>query len=320
MSLKLVAPLALSVVAGSAAAQSAVTIYGRVDLSIAQQADASANKEVRNGSGSRLGIKGVEDLGDGLKAIFHLEHRFNADDGSQSSATRFWEGKSIVGLEGGFGRISLGRDENPAYTSSQLPADPWNTDTVAGNGTIINGRIGTARYSNSVNYRFAAAGFTFGAQFAESEGNQPNGGGLDERPYSAGLAYGAGPLVLGIGYENPADRDDHWATVNASYNFAFVRVGGLYGSGKNTSAQKHQAYLVWATAPLARGELRASYGELKNKDVAANGVLDKQAGLGYHYSLSKRTIVYADLVHESRDNLPADRKSTGYDLGIKHLF
>lgn len=320
MSRKLIATLAASIVAGSAYAQSAVTIYGRVDLSLAQQADAASNKEVKNGSGSRIGFKGVEDLGGGLSAIFHLEHRFNADDGSQAVASRFWEGKSIVGLEGGFGRIALGRDDNPAYLLSQLPGDPWSTDTVAGNGTIVNGRIGSARCSNSVNYRHTAAGFTFGAQYAESEGNQPNGGSLDERPWSAGLAYGSGPLVLGIGYENPADRDDQWATVNANYNFGFVRVGGLVGRGKNTVAQKHEAYLVWATAPFGRGELRASYGELKNKDVAANGVLDQQAGLGYHHSLSKRTILYADLVHESRDNLPADRKSSGYDVGIKHLF
>jgi predicted porin len=313
------AALVLALGAASAFAEPTVTVYGRVDLSLAQQADASANKEIKNGSGSRVGLKGVEDLGGGLKAFFHLEHRFNADDGS-ASTVRFWEGKSIVGLEGRYGRFALGRDENPAYTFSQGVADPWGTDTVASNATIVNGRIGSTRYSNSVNYRLSAGSFKFGAQFAEGEGNAPSGGGLEDRPYSLGLAYGSGPWLLGLGYENPADADDHWFTANASYNFGAVRFGALYGTGKNVNAQKHQSYLLSATAPFGRGEFRASYGLLENKDVAANGVLDKQFGVGYHYALSKRTTLYTDLVHEKRDNLPGDRKSAGYDLGIKHSF
>jgi predicted porin len=312
--------LALAAAGATAGAQSTVTVYGRVDLSMAQQADATANKELRNGSGSRLGFKGVEDLGDGLKAFFQLEHRFNADDGTLTTS-RFWEGKSIVGLQGAYGRLALGREENPAYTFSQSVADPWATDTVASNGTIINGRIGSTRYSNSVNYRHSIGAFSFGAQVAQADGNPPAAGGTaDRRSVSAGLAYASGPWTLGLGHENPSDRDDHWTTLNGAYDFGVVKVGALVGRGKNVNAQTHESFLLTATAPLVRGELRASYGELKNKDLATNGVLDRQFGVGYFYPLSKRTTLYADLVHERRDNLPADRKATGYDLGIKHNF
>jgi predicted porin len=319
----LIALAVLCVAATAANAQSSVTLYGRVDLSLAQQADAVKNREVRNGSGSRLGVRGTEDLGGGLKALFQLEHRFNADDGAQSNATRFWEGKSIVGLEGGFGRVWMGRDENPAYTHGQVVADPWATDTVAGNGTIINGRIGSTRYSNTVNYRFAAAGFTLAAQMAEAEGNTPAGTGatLDDRPYSLGLAYGGGPITLGAGYENPADKDDNWATFYAGYNFGVFKLGGLYGSGKNTANQKHEAYLLSATAPVGAGEFRLSYGQLKNKDL--NAIADKQLGLGYHYALSKRTTVYADFVNEKRDGIDTatpEREKNGYDVGLRHNF
>ena len=318
MKFKAVSLAALTLLAGAAQAQSSVTVYGRVDLSVAQQADAVDNKEIRNGSGSRLGFRGVEELGGGLRAVFQLEHRFNANDGSQST-TRFWEGKSIVGLEGGFGRVVLGREENPAFTYSQWVADPWGADTVASNGSIVNGRIGSTRYSNSINYRYAANGLSVGAQIAEATANLPNGGGADDRPYSLGAGYRTGAWTFGAGFENPADKDDRWATVNASYDFGIAKVGALVGSGKNVNAQKVQAYLVTATAPVAGGELRGSYGQLKNKDVA-DGVLDKQFALGYHYALSKRTTVYADIVNERRDNLPADREKTGYDLGIKHNF
>lgn len=313
------AAAALLMLAGSALAQS-VTIYGRLDLSAAQQADAPANKELRNGSGSRLGFKGSEDLGGGLKAFFHLEHRFNADDGSVTAGSRFWDGKSIVGLEGSLGRIGLGREENPAYTFSQGAADPWGTDTVASNGSIVNGRIGSTRYSNSVNYRYTGNGFAFGAQVSEAEGNVGAGGVPDDRAFSLGGRYEWRALTVGVGYEDPADKDDHWATVNASWDFGFAKVGGLFGRGRNALGEKHQAFLVTATAPVFGGELRGSYGELENKAMASDGLLDRQFGLGFHYPLSKRTTVYADLVHEKRDRFPGDRKSTGYDLGIKHNF
>ncbi len=296
-----------------------VTMYGRVDLSVAQQADAADNQEIRNGSGSRFGIRGVEDLGDGFKALFQLEHRFDADTGVTSNSTRFWEGKSIVGLEGVYGRLTLGREENPAYTYSQVPADPWGTDTVAGNGSIINGRIGSTRYSGTVNYRYAAAGFTFGAQYGESEKNVPAGGKADDQPYSLGLAYAAGPLSLGLGYENPADADDDWLTVSGAYNLGMVKLGGLYGTGKNVSSQKHQSWLLSAVMPVsALGQLRLSYGTLENRDTGV--VRDKQLGLGFHYAMSKRTTVYADLVSEKRDNMAANLNTTGYDFGIKHNF
>jgi predicted porin len=317
MKTTLLASALLAALATGASAQQ-VTVYGRVDLSVAQQADAADNQEIRNGSGSRFGIRGVEDLGDGFKAVFHLEHRFNADTGAVSTSN-FWEGKSIVGLEGVYGRLTLGREENPAYTYSQNPADLWGGDTVASNGSIVNGRIGSTRYSGTVNYRYGMAGFTFGAQYGESEKNVPSGGQANDQPYSLGLAYAAGPLSLGLGYENPADADDDWFTVSGAYNLGVVKLGGLFGTGSNTSGQKHESWLLSAAMPVsALGQLRLSYGTLKNQDTGV--VRDKQLGLGFHYAMSKRTTVYADLVSEKRDNMAANLNTTGYDFGIKHNF
>lgn len=318
MNKNVLAAAALIALAGTAAAQSSVTLYGRLGAAIAQQADAVDQKELRNDMGSRLGVRGVEDLGGGLKAVFDLQHRFNTDTGTPSNATRFWEGRSIVGLETGFGRFTLGREENPAYTQAQDPADPWGTYTVAANGSIINGRIGTTRYSNAANYAAKFGPVSFGAQLAEAEGN-PNGDQADvDRPWSLGLGYSGGALRLGLGYENPADADDSWATLLASYDFGFARLGGFYGTGRNTDDQKHQAYLLSLVAPLGPGELRASYGELKNKDLDVEA--DRQWALGYVYRLSKRTSVYATVAQERREDLPADREKTGYDLGVRHDF
>ncbi|CAN5700383.1 hypothetical protein BH09PSE5_BH09PSE5_44300 [soil metagenome] len=177
----LFAMAALSALSTAATAQ--VTIYGRLGASLAQQADAVDNKEMRNDMGSRLGFRGVEDLGGGLKAVFDIQHRLNVDNGTATQATRFWDGKSIVGLENEYGRLSLGREENAAYTFGQDPADPWGTYTVAANGTILNGRIGTTRYSNSVNYSGKFGAFGVGAQIAEADENPGAGTAGAKRPY-----------------------------------------------------------------------------------------------------------------------------------------
>lgn len=311
--------LAATALAGlSGAAVADVTLYGRIGASVAQQADAVDRKDLRNDMGSRLGFRGSEDLGGGLKAVFDLQHRLNVDTGEPSNATRFWEGKSIVGLETPYGRLVFGREENPAYTLAQDPADPWGTYTVAANGSLINGRIGTTRYSNSATYSVKLAAFTIGAQMAEADGN-PNGDAAGaKRPWSVGLGYKAGKLNLGLGYENPADPDDAWATLLASWDFGFMRLGGFYGTGTNADDQKHQSWMLSVVAPVGPGEVRASYGQLKNKDTDVTA--DKQWALGYYYRLSKRTALYATVAQENRDDFPDDREKLGYDLGLRHDF
>lgn len=316
MNRKILVLAALAGLANTAFAD--VIVYGRLGIALAQQADAVERKDVRNDMGSRLGFKGSEDLGGGLKAVFDLQHRLNLDTGEQSSATRFWEGKSIVGFETPYGRIVFGREENPAYTLGQDAADPWGTYTVAANGSLINGRIGSTRYSNSATYSMKLDAFSFGAQMAEAEGN-PNG---DEagakRPWSMGFGYKAGALNVGLGYENPSDPDDNWATLLASWNFGFMRLGGFYGFGRNADDEKHQAWMLSVVAPIGAGEIRASYGQLKNKDAGVKA--DDQMALGYYHRLSKRTALYATVARENRDDFPEDREKVGYDIGMRHEF
>ena len=113
--------LASAAVAGSALAQSSVTVAGRVDMGL-QYIEDSASKLKRVDSGtytaSRLIFRGSEDLGDGLRAGFYLEHRFNADVGAAQSAAKFWNGGSQVSLSGtSWGSITLGRQYVPIFWS-----------------------------------------------------------------------------------------------------------------------------------------------------------------------------------------------------------
>jgi predicted porin len=250
--------------AGPAIAQSTVTIYGRVDLGLAQYADAAGspeNKEVRQQSGCRLGFRGSEDLGGGLSAFFDIQHRFNADTGDETT-TRFWEGQSVVGIaHTGWGRFYLGRTESPSYALVELPADPWSNDTVAQLTQIVRGRIGTNRTSSSVNYRATFGGLTVQAQIAEAADNPSTaavtgvdplsglfvtaGGTIDDRPYGVAANWAAGPLMIAGGYENPPDADDHWTSLFAAYNFGVARVGPFFGDGKNVLADKVRGYALW---------------------------------------------------------------------------
>src|SRR5574343_1377129 len=105
MKKSLIALAVLGAFAGVASAQSSVTIYGKLNIE-AGKAIGSEDKTLMDVAGSRLGFKGVEDLGGGLAATFGIEHRFNPQDGN-SNSTRFWNGYSKVGVKGAFGELEM---------------------------------------------------------------------------------------------------------------------------------------------------------------------------------------------------------------------
>lgn len=292
MKKSLLALAALTAFAGAASAQSSVTLYGRVDLSLAKNIGSDA-KNVQNGSGSRLGFRGVEDLGGGMSADFNIEHRFNADDGN-SSATRFWHARSTVGLKGGFGRIALGREYTPAFLYAQLIVDPWGWDTVAAY-TQTGGGIGKVREDNTINYQIGGGGFNFWAQVAEG-----NGG---DRPLGFAVNYSSGPMYLAYGYENPTGDNDIWHYLMGTYNFGGFKLLAGYGFGDTNADVGRKQIQIGATMPLGAGEARVAYGRLKD-DVA--GTISSKIAFGYHYSLSKRTTLYADF---ARDGEATDSKT-----------
>jgi predicted porin len=351
MKKSLLALAALAAFASAASAQSSVTLYGRVDLSVGKDSGVNDSKYLKNGSGSRLGLRGSEDLGGGLSAIFNIEHRFDADTGN-SSAARFWHGRSFVGLKGGFGEVVFGREYTTAFLGSQLIADPWGWDTVAAStagasanltglggpnlaygGTVgITGGGGIAKVRNdsSITYKIGAGGFRFAAQIAEATDTLNT---FKAKPVNFSLGYAGGPLMVALGYERTGnegvsatsltgdDITEKLMTLNGTYDFGAFKLGGFYGKGDSfATGASHKSVMLTGTAPIGAGEFRAAYGTLKADDQKVN----RMFALGYHYSLSKRTTVYVDMVNNS-NTLAKDLgintgSSTGYDVGIKHNF
>ena len=311
MKKSLLALAVLGAFASVASAQSSVTLYGRVDLSGGKNMG-STNKFLQNGSGSRFGVRGSEDLGGGMSAFFNIEHRYNADTGAMTDATRFWGGRSIVGLQGAFGQFTLGREYTTAFLQSQLAGDPWGWDTVANQAAITGLGIARVRNDSSGTYRLMKDGFTFGVQMAEATDAINN---FAKKPFNMALSYNKGPIVAGFGYEKTGQRttaDAKVTTANLSYNFGPVRLGGFVGRGTTATNVAMKSYMLTAVAPMGAGDLRASIGRLQ-----ANGVTTVQNyALGYHYNMSKRTTLYAD--YTANTKLVANKNA--YDFGIKHNF
>ena len=125
----LIAAAVLSTVGASAFAQSTVTIYGRLNESIERQkVNNDANNWKMQNNSSRIGFKGVEDLGGGLKAGFVLEHGFNVENGQQSQSA-FWARQTEVNLGGGFGMVRLGNFTSEAYYATADYVSMHNHDT-----------------------------------------------------------------------------------------------------------------------------------------------------------------------------------------------
>ena len=126
--------------------------------------------------------------------------------------------------------------------------------------------------------------------------------------------------ALRVMYEKTGDAGtdtEKWMSFNLQYNLGFMKVGGFYGTGNTETGNDHRSYMLTATAPMGAGEFRFSYGKLTNKTADVDAA--KGFGVGYHYSMSKRTTLYADLVRNT-GALVGGSNETGYDVGIKHNF
>jgi predicted porin len=326
MKKSLLALAVLGAFAGAASAQSSVTLYGKVDLALGK-ATGSADKQVRDGAGSRLGVKGVEDLGGGMKALFGFEHRFDPDTGAQSVASTFWQGYSTVGLGGAFGTVNLGRQYTSAFSLAQNVFDPFGGDTVAGlRGVALTpktkvGTAGTAtdaaktRTANSIRYDGTFGGVKLAADIAERTTTAASDA---NRPYSVAAQYAVGPVMAAVSYENPEGAKDNLLTAGVAYTFGPAKLAAALSSGKDADGDKLRGYLLGATVNVGpAGRVLAGYASQKENNGTASSTF-KKVSLGYRHDLSKRTFLYTDLTRVNKVTTATEQ--TGYDFGVQHNF
>ncbi len=337
MKKSLVALALFGAFAATAQAQSSVQIYGTIDAGLGKTTGSTTAVTKRDNN--KLGFKGTEDLGNGLKAIFQLEIRYESDTGTLESTTRpLFQGQSRVGLQGNFGTVRLGRGLT-AYQETSTAFEPWSgmptpagfqTDiTVAGYTSDPLSANGNSRnrFSNALFYNSPVfSGFQFNATVAAKEANSnavvgatvrnatsnPNGNfavagnvAPASNPYSMSLTYNYGQFAAMGAYERNGLQAKLWS-VAASFNVApELKLMASYqhqddGNFKIVNTDT-KAWLLGMNYDVGPGKIRAGYGQKTPDGV----VKTKQASLGYDYNLSKRTYVYADISNKKLANYSA---------------
>lgn len=301
----------LATLGTSAFAQSSVTLYGRLNLSVERQKFDGDSNTVMQNSSSRWGMKGVEDLGGGLKAGFQLESGFNPANGT--AAARFFGRQSEVFLSSNFGMVRLGNFTSEAYYATADYVSMHNHDT----GTSADFFYADTRYFEQINkiaYRLPA----FGALTVEVSTNTKDAGEAD-RTAEIAANYDSGPMHLGAGFQKTGDLKQF--ALRGLYEMGAFTFGGyvqrdedVYASGSRTTLRLSGMYTMGNTEFHVNVGRAGKYSDVGNS--AAN-----QYTLGVNYNLSKRTKVYGFFTKVSdgaAEVYGGDFQSLA--LGVRHNF
>lgn len=302
--------LAVLAASGAAMAQSSVTLYGVADLSLAKASGSSmqmSGNGVLNNGNSRLGVRGVEDLGGGLKASFNFEQGINAESGATDAVT--FQRNAWMALQGGFGRVQMGRTLTPSFYGVAA----WEL-TGAANYTAVGNQFGWAggpsRNNSVLQYTFAADAFsaTLGYIF------KPDNGG--NAKYDLNAIYKQGPIVASLAYHKTSNVAGSNYALGGSYDFGSFKVAASIQNPAGTS----KGFSLGATVPLGAFSVTADIARqngdgMKNTDFVLEG----------KYALSKRTFAYAVYYKDGDANgAAAGGYATGakshFGVGVRHNF
>jgi predicted porin len=326
--------LALGLLTASvvAQAQSSVTVYGVMDLALmrtdfARSGAGSLNEELSGlRNGSRLGFRGVEDLGDGLQARFQLEQGINADAGTLGQGGRGFGRQSYVALQGAFGTFAFGRMGTVGSGTGAFEIvsdfDPFQMGFgAAGIGSTMSESVGL-RTDNAILYRTPKFG---GFQATWLHSLQANGAegvsSTNTRVDSIGAAFQSGPLQAAATYlvakfpDANAFKDEKLLQLGLAYDLKVVKLHAMFANetgvrsalisatGGVAAGADATAWMLGISAPIGQHKVLASYqvrnGKQQTVGTTAFDADRKVLGLGYEYWLSKRTNLNAVIAKTS---------------------
>lgn len=349
--------LALMGAFAGAHAQSSVVIYGTLDAGLTKTTGTTASIGKRDNN--KLGFRGVEDLGNGLKALFHLEIRYEPDVGTLEQGAGgvqrpLFQGQSRVGLQGGFGTVRIGRGLTP-FQESSTAFEPWSgIPAVAGYQTNLQvagynsdplGLPGnsTNRFSNAVWYNTPVYnGFQLNVAVATKEGNgspaligkgtatapqYPANASASSNPWGASATYTNGPFAAMAAFERNAVETKLWSVAGSYKPLPALKLMASYQKQDQDhtvfptaiSGPETKSWILGANYTIGVGKILLGYGQ-KDPD---NTLKTKQASIGYEHNISARTYIYIDA---SNKKLPVplaarnDSTVNHYSLGIHHNF
>lgn len=340
-----------------AQAQSAVDIYGVLDAGVVTErgCDGCARNKVSPGmaSGSRLGLKGREALGEQLTAVFGMEAGILNDSGMSDQNGRLFGRQAYIGLDSRLGALTVGRHYNPQYLTLTDVADPFKGG-LAGNAGNLMGYT-AKRYDNAIKYMTPSSrGLSASALYSFGESPYSS---ATNRAYGAMLGYAKGPVTLSVAHQRknnfieasgtlPAvDTSARNTLVAANFNFGPATAFAAYGINKGpgsspwdpanpygalglmaTSANSRDALLGLAV-PFGGATFLASYIHKDDRDVRNRDA--RQIAVGITYSLSRRTDLYSSYAKIRNLNgaaytvgnaSDAGRGDTAFNFGLRHAF
>ncbi|MGO4333056.1 porin [Cupriavidus sp. 2TAF22] len=332
----------------SAHAQSSVTLYGLIDTGIeyVNHADATGSSNVYrmasgNTAGSRWGLRGREDLGGDLAAVFALESGFNSDNGSSAQGGRLFGRQAYVGIAGSWGQVTLGRQINTLFDIF-VPFDPVRYSTYS---ILSQDAQFTNRADNVIKYTGVLGGLTVTGLYTPGydttvvNGGEVPGSFRIGQEISAGATYTTGNISMALAFDQR--RGQSTATASAverryvgalSYSFGALGLMGGYRylqSGISTPNFRSNLYWVGASYAFSPGfELRAG---AYRTDMRGSSSDANSYALSALYALSKRTSLYANASY--MNNKGASNfgvvlgtttapgiNQTGLVVGARHVF
>jgi predicted porin len=297
MKKSLLALAVLGAFAGAASAQSSVTLFGVIDLSANQIKNGDASTQTLQSNqlnSNRLGFRGVEDLGGGLKAGFWIEAAMNNENGNvgggnglvaPANGASFFNRRSTVSLFSPWGELRIGRD----YVSSfwNLVYDDVNGANGLGQGlNLVPGLSSTAaslaRANGMIAYFLPAnIGGLYGQAGVSAPSNNAatgNPGTSGQKYYGGRIGWAAGPFDVNFSYgetrlqafaaDNRGDKYKIW-NVGGSWDFGVAKLYGYYNEVK-FQAFKADTYEISVGVPLGQGEFRAVYAHVDQNGSQAN--------------------------------------------------
>ena len=345
----------------SAYAQSGVTLYGVLDSSVAYTSNANAAGDsvtkmptLTGSLPSRFGVKGVEDLGGGLQAIFALESGFGVDKGIAGQGGRLFGRQSYVGVKGRYGTLTLGRQMNMSFWATQK-SDIMGPALFSISSLDL--YLPNARSDNAIGYLGTFSSVTVGATYSLGRDASAAGGPAATGCGGevAGNAKACRQITALLGY----DTGRYGAT--ASYDILYGNAGAANGLTSSRNFDRRviaSAYAMVDKLKIGGGiidrSIRAATGPVDSQllyvgaawPVAPALVLDGQlarlavkhspndatlatARLTYH--LSKRTAIYGAIGRMDNDGtaavaldaggtVGAGRTQNGVMAGVRHFF
>ena len=343
MKRSLLALAVLGTFAGVASAQSSVTLFGVMDAAGRYVKNDGQGRRVNLASGalntSRIGFRGVEDLGAGLRAAFWLESSIQVDTGfgggtAQGVTGTFFDRRATVSLLNPLGELRLGRDLTPSSYST-FTYDPFGVVGLGGSANI-------SRYTSQPTYYRASNSIAYltpsnlGGFFAHVMVSAGEGGAGKYRGGRVGFAAGPFEIAAASGLADSVaggSTNFRQSNIGGTFDFGFVKLFANYNREELDTPgpdAEEDRWMVGATATFGQSQVKASYNRTNEKTA-----LNRDAAhytVGYVYNLSKRTAMYSHVSMIDNDRgsnfaLPSGTpgitpggKSKGFELGVRHFF